>query len=505
MEGPWDQYATAEAGPWDQYKAAPSDSAKPQIGIGEDLGNAAKAAPGRAAASLLGLPGDLYHLGLRALGDNLTPRSNYGSEAIRQSLGSDYQAQRLPGQLLEKTADFAPAMIGGPESLALKAATRVAAPVIGSQVGKEVAGPYGEVAGALLGAGGASAAARRFQQMGTARRAANDLPDLADIRMDARGNYQHPEVQGLRINPNATEALAGTIEHDLQHGANSGFRAANEPGVFNAVNELRLAQQEGRASTVADLDSVRQVLRNLGKERDAQGQLTRQAVSANRAARHIDDFLPNLNQADLLAGDATRANELLADARRNWNQYKKGQEVERLLGNAQLNAASANSGANIQNATKQAFKPLLRNNEAKARSMGFNDEEVAALNQVVRGTWAGSAARAAGNLLGGGGGLGMLASGAAGYEAGGPAGAIAAGLAGRGLKMVGNASTMRAVRDLDRLVRSNSPVAIRVAAQNPQLAQQLPAGSLRVLTAMIAANPALRQQMGQPVGQPRAQ
>jgi uncharacterized protein YbjT (DUF2867 family) len=48
---------------------APKDAA-PQIGIGEDLGNAAKAAPGRAAASLLGLPGDLYHLGLRALGDN---------------------------------------------------------------------------------------------------------------------------------------------------------------------------------------------------------------------------------------------------------------------------------------------------------------------------------------------------------------------------------------------------------------------------------------------------
>jgi hypothetical protein len=70
---------------------------------------------------------------------------------------------------LEKTADFAPAMIGGPESLALKAATRVAAPVIGSQIGKEVAGPYGEVAGALIGAGGASAAARKFQQMGAAR------------------------------------------------------------------------------------------------------------------------------------------------------------------------------------------------------------------------------------------------------------------------------------------------------------------------------------------------
>ena len=45
--------------------------AAPQMGIGEDLSGVAKAAPGRLVGGLAGIPGDLYHLGLRALGDNV--------------------------------------------------------------------------------------------------------------------------------------------------------------------------------------------------------------------------------------------------------------------------------------------------------------------------------------------------------------------------------------------------------------------------------------------------
>ena len=170
--------------------------------------------------------------------------------------------------------------------------------------------------------------------------------------------------------------------------------------------------------------------------------------------------------------------------------------MQTLLSNAELNAASANSGGNIQNSIKQAFKPLLKNNAAKA--VGYNAEELAALNKVVRGTWTGSAARAAGNLLGGGGGLGMLASGAVGYEAGGAPGAIAAGLAGRGLKSVGAKSTFNAVRDLDRLLRSRSPAALSLAATLPPTAlQALPKKSKAILAAMSV------QPVANPLNQPR--
>jgi hypothetical protein len=191
-----------------------------------------------------------------------------------------------------------------------------------------------------------------------------------------------------------------------------------------------------------------------------------------------------------LAGDAARANDLLGEARGNWAAYKKSSQVQNLASNAELNAASAHSGFNIQNATKQAFKPLLKNNAAKVAS--WSDDEKAALNNIVRGTWTGNAARVAGNVLGGGGGLGMLLGAGAGYEGGGVPGAIAGAAAGRAFKMIGNRSTANAVQHLDSLIRSRSPEALRIAAQNPQVTQALPSQSIQMLRAIIAADPTLR-------------
>ena len=48
---------------------------------------------------LAGLPGDLYHMGLRALGDNLTPESRFGSDSIKKSVegytGEFYKPQGI--------------------------------------------------------------------------------------------------------------------------------------------------------------------------------------------------------------------------------------------------------------------------------------------------------------------------------------------------------------------------------------------------------------------------
>lgn len=497
-----------------QQHLAPAPQDAP--GVGSDLLGVAKSAPGRIVTGLAGLPADIAHL---YASDQNAPNP-LGSEGLRKAadpyIGGAYEAKTGLGKVAQTGVDFAPALIGGPETMLAKLATRVAAPAIASEAaGKLTEGtaaePYAKVAGALLGAGGASMAANRLRA--AAARGAAEVPTVAELKTAARGDYNHADVADVRIAPAAAARLADTIESDLQFGPNSGFRptnAAHAP-VFDEVANLRAGAAQGAAAgpmpkTVADLDNVRQGLGNLAKERDAAGQFTPAAAAAQRAIGHIDNFLPNLQQGDLLAGDAARANTILQRARANWGAAKRAESVQTLAANAEINAASANSGANIQNATKQAFKPMLKNNAAKA--VGYNDEELAALNQIVRGTWAGSAARAAGNLLGGGGGLGMLASGAVGYHEGGVGGAIAAGLAGRGLKMIGNRSTFNAVQRLDSLIRSRSPEAIRIAAQNPQYARVLPSRSVQILRTMILSEPAFRgpeNQNRQPVGQARAQ
>lgn len=495
-------------------------------GYGEDIAKSLPADAAGLVSGTLGLPGDVSNLlakGSKVASDYLAKKMGFETDnqplpepvlptsgsiqnKIEGVTGQLYQPQTGPGRMVQSAVNFAPAVLGGPETMVAKILGRVAAPAAASEAGRALtegtaAQPYGELAGALVGAGGASAVLSKLKAAQAAKTAAAALPEVADLKAAARSQYQDPAVADVQIKPTAVANLGTKIENDL---VTQGFRPQPQlqKSVFDVVGELKSAP--GPVG-VNDLDAVRKALGSIAGEVDAVGKPTASAAAAQSAVRKIDNFIPNLNQADLLKGDASAANSILQNARSNWGAAKRSEQVQTLLSNAEINAASANSGGNIQNTVKQAFKPLLKNNGAKA--VGYNDAEMAALNKIVRGTWAGSAARAAGNLLGGGGGLGMLAGGAAGYEAGGVPGAIAAGVAGRVLKKVGNRSTLNAVQNLDNLIRSRAPEAVRLAAQNPQVAQALPPASIRALRMLILTDPALRSQNQQssPVGQPYAQ
>jgi len=496
-------YSAAEAGPWDNYKA-PAKETSPSVGIGEDLAKAATTVPGRMVASALGLPGDLYHLGLRALGDNLTPRSEYGSEAIRQSLGSDYQSQRLPGQFLQKAADFAPGLIGGPEGLALKLATRVAAPVIGSEIGREVAGPYGEVAGALVGAGGASSAARKFDELVAARKAASAVPSAQDLLSTAKGQFKSAEDMNLVVKPDFTSNTAADIRSSLR-----GFDPEGQAPVFKAVDRLEALGQSApglppTAVPMNDVELIRKQLTNLKMSPDAP---IREA--ARKALETLVNSQKGLTAADVIAGDAASYSKTMQDAVGNYAAGKRSNTVMGKAALGDLNAATAGSGANEDNALRQAIKQLVRpvNNDIvpKAQRLGFNQPEIDAMNQVARGTPVGNAARYVGKLAPTGSVSGALSAGA-GYGAAGPVGAIALPAAGYLAKKIGDMSTKSAIKTLDSLVRSRSPLAQQVAAQlPPHVVAQLPTKTQRLLQSLAIAAPPLRQQISQPVGQPVAQ
>jgi hypothetical protein len=469
---------------------------KPQ---GSTLGGIAKSVVTglvNGALAIAGLPAELAHLYAPDQND-----PNPLGIAGLQAKAAPYL--HTPQGALEETAakigEFAPAVIGGPETLGARIATRAVAPAVASEAaGKLTEGtplqPWAEAAGALAGGIGAPAAMSKLAELGAARAASKTLPTIEDLKSAARTGYKSPDVAAVAIKPQAVDNLATTMENDLLQ---NGFRAKNQASAFNVIDELKNPPGPVR---VADLDSARKALGTIAGEVDGVGKPTANAVAARQAIGHIDDFLPNLSQSDLIAGDAQKANAVLSEARQNWAAAKRAEQGQTLLGNAELNAASAHSGGNLQNSIKQAFKPLAKNNYAKAA--GYNDEERAALDKVVRGTFAGNAARLTGNILGGGGGLGMLASGAAGYgvgsEEGGPvggvAGALAAGLAGRGLKAIGTRSTMNAVKQLDQLLRSRSPEALKLAASMPPaVIQRLPRKSAAILAAS-QLGAAVRQQ-----------
>lgn len=505
--------------PFEAADKPPFDPSKPfeaaggsSVGIGEDLAKAAASAPGRIVAGVAGLPGDLYHLGLRALGDNLTPESAYGSHAISKALSSDYEAQREPGRLLQKAADFAPAVIGGPEAMGAKLLTRVAAPAIASEVGGAVAGPYGELGGALLGAGGATAAARKFQEMAAARNAARTVPTGEDLVKLGGDQFNQARNMDLTVKPDFAKRTAQDMRAAVENYDPEQIKPVlhaidridelyqpAKPNLYNALNT-------DRAAVPVPMNQVELARKQLSSLRTSPDATLRTA--AKTAQEVITKNQMGLTVADSVSGDAPLYAKTIREAVGNYGAGKRSNVVTGKQDLAELNAGTAGSGANIDNNTRQAIKQLARpinnTNVPVARKLGFNDQEIEAIKKAATGTAAGNTARYLGKyaptgIVSAAGGAGL------GHLVGGPVGA-AIPVAGYIAKKIGDLSTKKAVAALDSLVRSRSPHAAQVAARlPPQIVNQLPSKTRRILQTLTIAAPPLRQQVGQPVGQPAAQ
>ena len=347
--------------------------------------------------------------------------SPYGiQKGIESATGPFYEPKTTAGRYAETAGEFAPAAIGGPEALLPRLVTRVAAPAIASETAGELtkgtaAEPYARMGGALLGGYGAVGAMNKFEEMNAARTAAEAVPSANELKTAARAGYDHPDVATVQIKPQAVDNLATTIENDL---VKQGFRprAGQGGATFDTIRELKGAP--GPVS-VADLDSARKALGVIGKS----GIPTANSVAAGKAIAAIDDFLPNLNQADLLAGDAAKANGILQDARGNWAAAKRSNMLTDKIDAAELQAASANSGHNLENALRQRMRSVLT---SPRLSRGLSGDEKSAIEGFVRGGPVSNVVRHIGNYLGGGGGLGHLITTGAGAAVAGVPGAIAA-------------------------------------------------------------------------------
>ena len=170
----------------------------------------------------------------------------------------------------------------------------------------------------------------------------------------------------------------------------------------------------------------------------------------------VYNFVERPNPEDIVSGPAVSAGRLHESGRGNYAAGKRSEVIGREVTSAERQAASANSGQNLGNALRQKARTVLEN---RRKNLGFNADELAAIEGVVMGTRGRNAMRDIGNNLknaiyGASAGIG------AGYLANpflglGVAGGLQA--AGRGLKAGERALTRGALREADELIRSRSP------------------------------------------------
>jgi hypothetical protein len=409
----------------------------------------------------------------------------FGSENIKKRIegltGDFYKPQTTAGEYARTLGEFVPNLLGGPGGIGRKMLTNVAAPAIASETaGQATEGtafePFARIAGGVAG----GVAGAKFNTALAERAVQSTVPSGQDLLRKASSQFDDVRASGAAIPATDVQIIAQGIRNKIvQEGADPGGQKL----VFDAIDRIEAKGLAGNPVPYAEIDTLRKNLNSLKLNPDG-GVRTFAKSATNELMDLLTVALPQ------------NVSGTLKQAIANHAAGKRSNVVQGKANLADLNANSGGSGANVDNAGRQAIKQLVRpmHNDVVpvAKKLGFNDAEIAKMNEVVRGTAGGNVARFVGKAAPTGVVSGGI-SGGAGFAAGGPAGAVAVPAVGYLAKKIGDMSTQSAIKALDSLVRSRSPMAAQVAASLPQIVAQLPpksAALLNSLTSMQSAQSA---------------
>jgi hypothetical protein len=287
--------------------------------------------------------------------------------------------------------------------------------------------------------------------------AAKAVPSIPELKTAASANFESPALVGLEVKPVAISDFAGQTKVSLDA---AGLDENLAPKTHAILTKLEKVPSGPSVVTGNNIKSLRQLLGNAAGEAGQEGR------AASQALRALDEHIPKIESKNVVAGDPVAAGEALNTANADYSAAKHAETIDNKTIRAELRAAASNSGQNVANTIRQRMADIL-NPERPDLQRGFKPDELAMMEQIVRGTKTQNALRWAGNYLGGGGGLGALHTSAAGAGAGaaiaGPLGAVIGAVAppalGHILKALGNRGTMADAAKLSEMIRSRAPLA----------------------------------------------
>ncbi len=218
------------------------------------------------------------------------------------------------------------------------------------------------------------------------------VPTVADLEAAKNAAYKAVDDMGVVYSPQGYDKLV----NDLQEAAQAGYISPDIHKGPIAVLNVMGKKPAGYAPTLTELDQLRQYAKENAFSTVGESRFGKQIVNG------IDNFIENAGPADLAAGAGPEASQAITQARVANTILRKTQTVKSLIANAELQAGSTNSGGNINNALRQQFKTLLKQDErgiSEAVKQGFSPEEIKQMQSLVLGGTKENAMRFLGNLL----------------------------------------------------------------------------------------------------------
>jgi hypothetical protein len=446
----------------------PNNFVGPDLPPSIDIKNVLPHLPIYAGAAIAGMPGDLASLvGLdKKLG--LRTSESFRNEAS-DILGKPlYSPGTLEGKIVKGAAENAIGALG-PGGIGARA-TQVVLPAAASEIAGEAtqgtaAEPYMRVGAGLASGIGAGT-------MFAGRQAARTIPQLEQAarvtpeEVIANSAQQYQAIRNSGATVPAQEM--GNFAAQARNAMASRFSDATAPAVYRELARLD-NPPAGATTTAGDVLNLRQRLSEIARETN-DFRPTPQAAAASATKQQLDAFLrridPNLADDIRAASNERRIGGL-------------GRAIGDKAARAELQAASANSGMNVENAIRQQTRQIVQRPDMMRR---FTPEVQQQLRDIVEGNATVNTLRTIGNLLGGGGGLGAMVSSLLGSMAH-PLGAFAPAV-GFGIKSAGNASARRALDNVQQAALSQSALS---QARQANIQPQIEAARQAIMSSKMSA------------------
>jgi hypothetical protein len=259
-------------------------------------------------------------------------------------------------------------------------------------------------------------------------------PSIDELKAQAKAAYKRADDAGIKVSGNSVKALKVRIVSDLKD-----IDSTLHPDATAALKRVTSAKGD---LSLADLETLRKIAS------DAEGSIKpADARLAGKIVDHIDDFVENLGDKDVLSGTPEAA-LALKEARGLYSRQKKAEDINRLFERAEISAPNF-SGSGMENALRTEFRSLAKNDRKMRR---FNAEERAAIKKVAMGGPLENLLRQIGKAAPTGivsAGMGTMA----GFAMGGPLGAAALPALGTAGRFAATRMTMKNANAAETLMR----------------------------------------------------
>ncbi len=276
-------------------------------------------------------------------------------------------------------------------------------------------------------------------------------PSLGQLKSAAQASYDAANKIGIELKPQALHSFNTNLQAKL---GEDGLNAEVAPKTFSVLNKLSAVP----ADSTVTAPNLRTIQKSLGVVKNTSIDPT-ERMTAGRALNEFNNLLENIDQvpsaiANGTPEDAAQFSNLVKEANANYTAYKQGAAFEQRGDVAENNTAASHSGMNLENNLRSQVRAILNNPKLQR---GYDPDTLQAMRQFNAGSRTANTMRMLGNLMGGGGGLGMLAAGSVSHLLGLPF-ELGPGI-GLGLKSMANQRAMGGFNNIGNMIRANSPLA----------------------------------------------